>query len=125
MATLSEEIKKLQGLAVVDPKSIVAKQDEGQRLQRDYEYKQKDAQAAYNRRREEVMTPISNAIYQALQEYAKKNGYAVVLDVTTLGAPNQPRPFLGFEPSAKITKDFITYYNARPATTATTATPKP
>lgn len=123
MQTLSEEIKKLQGLAVVDPKSIAAKQDEGQRLQREYEFKQKDAQAAYAKRREEVMAPISNNIFLALQEYAKKNGYAAVLDISALGSENQPSPLVFLEPTADITRAFIAYYNTKPATTATTAAP--
>ncbi len=123
MQTLSDEIKKLQGLPAVDPKSIAAKQDEGQRLQREYEFKQKDAQAAYAKRREEVMAPISNNIFLALQEYAKKNGYAAVLDISALGSENQPSPLVFLEPTADITRAFIAYYNTRPATTATTATP--
>ncbi len=123
MQTLSDEIKKLQGLPAVDPKSIAAKQDEGQRLQREYEFKQKDAQAAYAKRREEVMAPISNNIFLALQEYAKKNGSAAVLDISALGSENQPSPLVFLEPTADITRAFIAYYNTRPATTATTATP--
>ncbi len=123
MQTLSEEIKKLQGLQAVDPKSIAAKQDEGQRLQREYEFKQKDAQAAYAKRREEVMAPISNNIFLALQEYAKKNGFAAVLDISALGTAEQPSPLVFLEPSADITRAFIAYYNTRPATTATTAAP--
>lgn len=104
----------------VDQKTIAAKQDEGQRLQREYEFKQKEAQAAYGKRREEVMAPISTNIFQALQEYAKKNGYTAVIDISTLGAADQPSPLLFLEPAADITKAFIAYYNTRPATTAST-----
>lgn len=121
--TLLDEIKKLQGLPAVDPKSIAAKQDEGQKLQRELKFKQEDAQAAYAKRREEVMAPISNNIFMALQEYAKKNGYAAVLDISALGSENQPSPLVFLEPTADITRAFIAYYNTRPATTATTAAP--
>lgn len=120
---LLDEIKKLQGLPVVDPKSIAAKQDEGQKLQRELKFKQEDAQQAYAKRREEVMSPISNNIFQALQEYAKKNGFAAVLDISALGSENQPSPLVFLEPTADITRAFIAYYNTRPATTATTAAP--
>lgn len=123
LQTLSDEIKKLQGLAVVDQKSIAAKQDEGQNLQRTLKFKQEEAQQAYAKRREEVMAPISTNIFQALQEYAKKNGYAAILDISALGSENQPSPLVFLEPSADITRAFIAYYNTRPATTATTATP--
>jgi hypothetical protein len=60
---------------------------------------------------------------QALQEYAKKNGYAAVVDVSALTATEAPSPFVFLDPTADITKAFIAYYNTRPATTATTATP--
>lgn len=123
LQTLSEEIKKLQGLAVADQKSIAAKQDEGQKLQRELKFKQEEAQQAYAKRREEVMAPISTNIFQALQEYAKKNGFAAVIDISALGTENQPSPLVFLEPSADITRAFIAYYNTRPATTATTATP--
>lgn len=122
MQALSEEIKKMSGnpAVPVDQKTIAAKQDEGQRLQREYEFKQKEAQASYGKRREEVMAPISTNIFQALQEYAKKNGYTAVIDISTLGAADQPSPLLFLEPAADITKAFIAYYNTRPATTAST-----
>ena len=39
MKALADEITKLSGNAVVDPKTIQAKQDEGERLQREFKYK--------------------------------------------------------------------------------------
>lgn len=119
--TIADDLTKMttNSAVPVDPKAAAAKQEEGQRLRREYEFKQKEAQAAYEKRRAEVIGPITNNILQALQEYAKLKGYAVVLDVTAMGAADQPNPVLVFDPSADITKDFITYYNARPATTAT------
>lgn len=128
MQTLSEEIKKLTAnpSVPVPPATIAAKQDEGQKLQREYEFKQKEAQAAYAKRREEVMTPIQNAIFTALQEYARAKGYSVVIDVSAMNSQqNAPNPVLVLDQSANITKDFITFYNTKPATTATTATPRP
>jgi Skp family chaperone for outer membrane proteins len=107
-----------------DQKTAVAKQEEGQRLQRELEFKQKEAQAAFEKRRAEVMGPITTNIYQALQDYGKSKGYSVILDIAALGVVDQPTPVLFLDPAADITKDFITWYNARPATTATTAAPK-
>ena len=127
--TIGDDLAKIsaacQNPAVpCDQKGAAAKQEEGQRLKREFEFKQKEAQAALDKRRAEVMGPITTNIYQALQEYAKLKGFAVVLDVAALGAADQPNPVLVLDPSADITKDFITWYNARPATTATTAAPK-
>ncbi len=129
LKTVSDDFAKIQA-ACQNPavpckkEDLAAKQDEGQRLQREFEFKQKELQAAYDKRRAEVIGPITNNILQALQDYAKLKGYAVVLDVAALGAADQPNPVLVLDPSADITKDFITWYNARPATTATTAAPK-
>lgn len=127
--TISDELAKIQAACQnpaipCDTKAASAKQEEGQRLKREFEFKQKEAQAAYEKRRAEVIGPVTANILQALQDYAKLKGYAVVIDVTALGSADQPSPVLVFDPSADITKDFITWYNARPATTATTAVPK-
>lgn len=126
LKTISDDLTNMtKNPAVpVDQKAAAAKQEEGQRLQREYEFKQKEAQAAFEKRRAEIMGPITTNIFQALQDYAKLKGYAVILDVTALGSADQPSPVLVLDPSADITKDFIIYYNARPATTATTAVPK-
>jgi Skp family chaperone for outer membrane proteins len=126
LQTIADDIKKMQSnpAVPVNQQALAAKQDEGEKLQRDYEYKQKDAQAIYQSRREAVLGPITGAIFTALQEYAKTKGYGVIIDASTLGNPDQPSPILVLDPSANITKDFVTWYNARPATTATTAKPQ-
>jgi Skp family chaperone for outer membrane proteins len=124
--TIADDLAKMQSNPAVpiDQKAAAAKQEEGQRLQLELKRKQEDAQVAYDKRRSEVMGPITQNIYLALQDYAKAKGYSVILDVTAMGAENQPSPVLVLDPSADITKDFIAFYNARPATTATTAAPK-
>jgi Skp family chaperone for outer membrane proteins len=126
MKVISDDLAKMNSNPAVpiDQKAAAAKSEEGQGLQRQYEFKQKEAQARYEKRRDEVLGPITATIYQAMQEYAKQKGYAVILDISTLGQPDAPSPILVLDQSANITKDFITFYNARPATTATTAVPK-
>lgn len=105
----------------VKQETVLAKQEEGQRLQRELEFKQKDAEAALQTRRGAILGPITADIGKAIQDYAKQKGYSVVLDISALANANA---ILVLDPTADITKDFITFYNARPATTATTATPK-
>lgn len=126
LQTISEDIKKMTSnpAVPVNQQAVTAKQDEGQRLQREYEFKQKEAQAQYAKRREEVLGPIQTAILAGLQDYAKLKGYSVVLDISAMGQGEAPNPVLVLDASANITKDFIVYYNARPATTATTAAPR-
>lgn len=126
LQTIADDIKKMQSnpAVPVNPTALAAKQEEGEKLQRDIEYKQKDAQAAYQKRREDVLGPITTQIFQALQEYAKAKGYSVIIDASTLGNPEAPSPILVLEPSANITKDFVVWYNARPATTAAATRPQ-
>ncbi|MFN2500697.1 MAG: OmpH family outer membrane protein [Pyrinomonadaceae bacterium] len=105
----------------VDPKAIQAKQDEGQRLQREGEFKKKEYDATLEKRSGELLGPVSNDISKAIQDFAKQKGYTAILDIDKLG---QAGVILMLDPAANITKEFITYYNTRPATTATTAVPK-
>lgn len=122
LQTIVDDIKKMQSnpAVPVNQTALAAKQDEGEKLQRDIEYKQKSAQAAYAKRSQDLMGPIYEQIGKALDEYAKAKGYSVILDVSSMGAENRPSPILVLDPSANITKDFITFFNARPATTAAT-----
>lgn len=119
---ISEDLATLQKPGVpVDQKAILAKQDEGQRLQREGEFKKKEFDARVERRSGELLGPVSADISKAIQDYAKLKGYAVVLDIAALASANA---ILALDPASDITKEFITYYNARPGSTASTAIPK-
>ena len=120
--TIAKDLEALQKPGVpVDQKAILAKQDEGQRLQREFEFKKKEYDAAVEKRSGEVLGPVSADISKAIQDFAKAKGYAVVLDIAALASANA---ILALDPGANITKEFITYYNARPAGTATAVAPK-
>ena len=106
----------------VDQKAIQAKQEEGQSLQQEGEFQKKKYDAAVEKRSGEVLGPVSAEISKAIQDYAKLKSYAVILDIAALANANA---LLAMDPSANITKEFIAYFNTRPATTATTTTPKP
>jgi len=122
LKTLSEDIQKAGAnpAVPVDQKALAAKQDEGEKLQRDFEYKKKDYDAAVEKRSGEVLGPVSADISKAIQEYAKSKGYAVILDINALA---QASAILALDATANITKDFIVFYNARPAATTTAAAP--
>ncbi|MBX7170811.1 MAG: hypothetical protein K1X72_07625, partial [Pyrinomonadaceae bacterium] len=60
-------------------------------------------------------------IYKAVQEFSKQKGYMMILDI---GKMADADIVMALDEKADVTKDFITFYNARPATTATTSTPK-
>jgi Skp family chaperone for outer membrane proteins len=123
LKTISDDLAKMTSNSAVPvkPDVIQAKQEEGQRLQREFEFKKKEYDATLETRTGQVLGPVSADISKAIQDYAKAKGYAVILDVAALASANA---ILAFDPTSNITKDFITYYNARPATTATSAAPK-
>jgi Skp family chaperone for outer membrane proteins len=127
--TLGEEIKKLQAQASdpnnkvpLNPTVVQGKVDEYQKLERDIKFKQEDAKARYQSRYNSVMGPIMQDIGKAMQDFAKQKGYALILDGAKL---DEAGLVLGIgDDKINATKDFIVFYNARPAGTATTAVPK-
>lgn len=124
---LGAEIKKLQdqaaaGTVPIDQKTAATKVEEYQNLELSIKRKQEDAKARAARREPQVMGPIRLEIGKALQDYAKQKGIALILDAAKLDGAGL---ILAFdEAKVDVTRDFITYFNARPATTATTATPR-
>lgn len=92
-----------------------AKYQQYQDLGRQYKAKEEDYKVKLERRQAAVVTPISRDIGNALQEFAKKNGYMMILDASKLDGAGL---LLAFDEKFDITKDFITFYNTRPATTA-------
>lgn len=125
LKTISDDIAKMTGnpAVPVNQQAVQAKQEEGQRIQREFEFKKKEYDAAMAKRGSEVLAPVQNDLLRAIQDYAKQKGYAVVLDIAALVNDNM-NAILALDPASNITKDFITFYNARPATTATTAAPR-
>lgn len=109
---IADEINKLSGNTVVDPKTIQAKQDEGERLQRDLKYKQDQAEADYKKRYNDVVSPISTDIGKALDSFATQRGITMILDISKL-AP----AILTVNPAMDVTQAFISEYNStHPAT---------
>lgn len=121
--TIADDLTKMQSNPAipVKPEAAQAKQDEGQRLQRELEFKKKEYDAALDKRSTEVLGPVSSDIGKAIQDYAKQKGYSAILDIAALANAGA---VLALDPTADLTKEFVIYYNARPATTATTAVPK-
>jgi Skp family chaperone for outer membrane proteins len=110
---IADELNKLSaGSAVVDQKTIQAKQDEGERLQRDLKYKQDQADADFKKRYTDVVSPISQDIGKALDQFANARGITMILDISKL-AP----AILTVNPAMDVTQTFINEYNStHPAT---------
>lgn len=118
LKAIADEISKLSGNTVVDPKTIQAKQDEGEKLQRDLKYKKEQADADFAKRYKEVIDPISEDIAKALNQFATARGLTMIVDISKL-AP----AVLTASPAMDVTQAFIAEFNAKPAT-ASAATPK-
>jgi Skp family chaperone for outer membrane proteins len=97
--------------------SYDTKAEEYGKLGREFKFKQDDAKVRFERRRQIVMGPVMSDIYKAMGEYAKAKGYLIILDGAKL---EEAGVLLAIgDDKIDVTKDFITFYNARPATTAT------
>lgn len=105
---IADEITKLSGNSVVGPQTILAKQDEGERLQRELKYKKEQADADVEKRYSEVVGPISTDIGKALDQYASQHGLTMVLDISKLLPA-----VLTVNPAMDITQSFIAEYNSK------------
>jgi outer membrane protein len=118
--TLETEIGKLREAPAgtpIDQRSLQAKIDQLDQLKKDIQRKGEDAQASYNRRRQELFTPLQDEIGKALEAFAKARGINVIIDAAQV-------PLLYAAESIDITRAFITDFNAKnPVTAATTTTP--
>jgi Skp family chaperone for outer membrane proteins len=124
---LQGEIKKIQE-QLADPKypgdkaklqaSGQTKADEYEKMGRNFKVKQEDLKAGLERRRQVVVGPIYQDVMKALQEFAVKNGYAVILDGAKL---EEAQILMAFNNKFDVTKEFIAFYNARPAGTTAAA----
>jgi len=121
--SLGKEIETLRNSsAPINQQSLQAKVEEFQSLETNIKRKQEDGKAKYEKRQAAVMSPVLQEIGKALQDYANQKGYAMILDAAKMDGAGL---ILAFDPAkVDVTKDFITYFNSRPATTATTAAPK-
>jgi Skp family chaperone for outer membrane proteins len=105
---IADEIIKLSGAAVVDPRTIQAKQDEGVRVEREFKYKKEQLDADFEKRYGEVVSPISAEIGKALDQYLVRQGLTMILDISKL-AP----AVLTMNPASDITLAFIADYNSK------------
>ncbi len=121
--TLQKEIAGIQEACQKDPKcpfdarTVQAKVDELGQIERDIKKKQEDGAAKYKSSYSMKIGPIQNDILKAMNEYAEQKGYSVIFDGAKL---EEAGILLGFAKKTNVTDDFITFYNARPATATTT-----
>jgi Skp family chaperone for outer membrane proteins len=106
--TIADEITKLSGTPVVSEPSIRAKQEEGERLQRDFKYKKEQVEAEFQKRYEAVVGPISADVGKAMDRYAAAHGITLILDISKLLPA-----VLTMNPAMNVTQAFIAEYNSQ------------
>jgi outer membrane protein len=118
MSQLNDEITKQQAASsVVDPRSLQTKMDQLEQLKKEAQRKQEDAQAAYNKRMQEVLAPIYDDIGKALDAFGKLRGITLMLDVSKIG----PAILMAAD-ATDVTRAFIADFNSKyPATAAVTS----
>ena len=119
MRQISTDIENLNKSPAVSQASIQNKQDEGERLQREYEYKQKDYEAWSKKRYRELVGPVSADIGKELDAFRKDRGLTIILDVTKLLPA-----ILSAREEMDVTRSFIAYYNTKNPVTASSPSPK-
>ncbi len=117
---LEAEITKLRDAPAgtpIDQRSLQAKIDQLEQLKKDIQRKAEDAQAAYDRRRNELFTPLQEEIGKALEAFAKARGINVIIDGARV-------PLIYAAESIDITKAFIQDFNTKNPVTASVTPPQ-
>ena len=111
---LTKEINDTQNVA--DPNAIRQKRDQLDQLNTEFKRKGEDAEAAYNKRRQDIFMPLQQDIGKALEAFAKARGITVIVDGSQV-------PVVYAADSIDITRAFINDFNSKNPATASVPTP--
>ena len=114
ITTLTKEIEDTQ--TVADPNAIRQKREQLAQLNTEFKRKGEDAEAAYNKRRQEIFFPLQQDIGKALEAFAKARGITVIVDGSQV-------PMVYAAESIDITKAFIADFNSKNPATASVTQP--
>ncbi len=127
--TLGSDIKRLQdqaakggaGSVPIDTTAAQKKVEEYQALELTIKRKQEDGKRKVELRQPQILGPVLQDIGKAMDEFAKQKGLSMILDISK----DQTGLILTIDAAkVDITREFITFYNARPSGTASTAVPQ-
>lgn len=107
LRTLVGELNKLQAGGEANAAAIQEKNAAGIKLQREFQAKQQEAQAAVAKAQQEKQGPIANEISKALAAFVKERGIGLLFDLAKMNDG-----LLAAQPELDVTDDFIAYYNA-------------
>ncbi len=112
--TLSDDVEKTKNVAA--PAALQQKMDQLDQLKKEGQRKQEDAQAAYNKRVQELLAPIYEDIGKSLDSFGKAQGITLLLDASKI-AP----AILSAADATDVTRAFIADFNRQfPATASVT-----
>lgn len=117
---LSVELDNLRKNSNTPAATIQAKVDEGQTLQRQFDYEQKDASSRYSKRRSEIVGPVTSDIGKAIDEFRDKKGLYMIFNYTKFWDSGI---LVTASQVVDITKEFIQFYNTRPTPAPSAAKP--
>jgi outer membrane protein len=117
LQTIQQQIDKLtadlqKAVAVQDPKVSAQQQDAIDQKKKELQRKGEDAQAAYQKRLQEMLGPVYDEIGKALDVFAKARGITLILDVTKI------QGIVSASEQLDITKPFISEFNSKNPATA-------
>jgi outer membrane protein len=123
LQTLQQQIEKATAdLAKAQPlqDARVSQQqaDKIEGMKTEFKRKGEDAQAAYQKKLQDVLGPVYDDIGKALDAYAKAHGITLILDVTKI------QGILSASESLDITKPFIIEFNSKNPATASLTSPE-
>ena len=123
LQTLQGQIEKAtadlnKAAPVQDPKVTAQQNEKIEQMKKDFQRKGEDAQAAYQKRLQEVLGPVYDEIGKALDAYAKARGITLILDVTKI------QGILSASETMDITRAFITEFNSKNPATASLTPPQ-
>jgi outer membrane protein len=113
--TLSDEIEKTKNVA--EPVALQRKVDDLEQMKKDFQRKGEDAQTAYNKRRQDIFSPLQLDIGKALEAFAKQRGITVIIDGSQV-------PVVYAAESIDVTRAFINDFNSKNPATASITPPQ-
>ena len=114
ITTLTKEIEDTQSVA--DPNALRQKRDQLAQVSTDFKRKGEDAEAAYNKRRQEIFLPLQQDIQKALEAFAKARGITVIVDGSQV-------PVVYAADNIDVTRAFISEFNSKNPATASVTQP--
>jgi outer membrane protein len=120
LGTLQQQIEKAtadltKAAPLQDAKVTQQQSDKIEGMKTEFKRKGEDAQAAYQKRLQDVLGPVYDDLGKALDAYAKAHGITLILDVTKI------QGILSASESLDITRPFITEFNSKNPATASLA----